>query len=275
MPDKRIFLTHVDLRRPRTGCMWPHKSPVHDRSWELLPVPYSSTSGMKSQAWSDLWARGALSHYWQGVKKTLVTRWAEMSFLLFCINVHHVSVQISNLVRLGLSAILAHCDRSCWEATHLTLLHSFFFTVRSIWRDSALPLSCGQRNTRSMELHNACFQCARGNKMFSKVPLLSVADYSVFFTFTKYMGDIVKIFISNCKEKCHFLADSGFFSQAMCEKQSTVLTHAIQVAAFPILTSARDWAIPEAKQCSDKLVTRAGSDFRNELYRSLGKVHAV
>lgn len=43
------------------------------------------------------------------------------------------------------------------------------------------------------------------------------------------------------------------------------------MVAFPVLTTARYGAAPEAEQRSDKLVAQAGGDFRNVLYGSLQK----
>lgn len=100
-----------------------------------------------------------------------------------------------------------------------------------------------------------------------KSPIIQCCTLLSIFAFTKYLGDIIKTFVSNCQEKCLFLAGSVFSSG--CERQTPVLKDAGQVVAFPIHTSARDSAIPEAKQCCGKLVTRAAGYLRHMLYGSL------
>lgn len=155
MFDKRIFLTRVDLRHPRTGCVWPCKSGVHDRSGVLLPVPSSSTSGTKQLTGVGVPHHAAdtewITPWWLGRQKHPFCSSVTRPLFYFCLN-QWFSRTGSFISFSWLWQVMLRGDVSDFT--------SFFFIILSVWRDSALSFSCSPADTRSMELKSYQFpQC--------------------------------------------------------------------------------------------------------------------
>lgn len=91
-----------------------------------------------------------------------------------------------------------------------TLLHLLLFHNTQNMKRFTSTLSCGQVNASSVDLKSPWFPqhlfpvCQWGKRCLWCCRFFSIC------AFIKYLGDVTKIFISNCKGRCLLLVDSLF-----------------------------------------------------------------